>query len=159
MLGGAMRQSGVFGAAGLYALEHHRERLAEDNANARLIADTLAACSNILLDPATVMTNILVFDLAPGACDAAALVEQARGGHLGRAGGRQGTLTVAACPRSGLAVQLPGSPLAAAPAASSHVSATRSRIASSSAARGKGSGSRRAPSTECTFSTSTATDQ
>jgi threonine aldolase len=79
MLGGAMRQSGVFGAAGLHALEHHYERLAEDHANAALIGETLSASPGILLDPSTVQTNILVFDLAPGAPDAATLVAQARG--------------------------------------------------------------------------------
>jgi threonine aldolase len=78
MLGGAMRQAGVFGAAGLYALEHHYHRLAEDHANACLIAGVLAACRNVRLDAATVQTNILVFDLAPGAPDAAALVSLAR---------------------------------------------------------------------------------
>jgi len=78
MLGGAMRQSGVFGAAGLHALEHHYERLAEDHANAALIGGTLAASPGILLDPSTVQTNIVVFDLAPGAPDAATLVARAR---------------------------------------------------------------------------------
>jgi len=78
MLGGAMRQAGVFGAAGLYALEHHYERLAEDHANARLIAGVLASGDDIRLDPATVQTNILVFDLAGGAPDAATLVARAR---------------------------------------------------------------------------------
>jgi threonine aldolase len=78
MLGGAMRQVGVFGAAGLYALAHHYERLAEDHANARLMADILMTSKPILLDPATVQTNILVFDLAPGAPDAPTLVAHAR---------------------------------------------------------------------------------
>lgn len=77
MLGGAMRQAGVFGAAGLYALEHHYGRLAEDHDNARRIASVLAACPAITIDTATVQTNILVFDLATGAPDAATLVERA----------------------------------------------------------------------------------
>ena len=50
MLGGAMRQSGVLAAAGLHALEHHVERLAEDHANARLIGERLAACDGVALD-------------------------------------------------------------------------------------------------------------
>jgi len=78
MLGGAMRQAGIFGAAGLYALEHHYARLAEDHANARRIAAALQPCERIQLDPATVQTNILVFDLAAGAPDAATMVIRAR---------------------------------------------------------------------------------
>jgi len=78
MLGGAMRQAGIFGAAGLYALEHHYGRLAEDHANAATLGRMLAASDSILLDLATVQTNIVVFDLAPGAPDAAALVARAR---------------------------------------------------------------------------------
>ena len=78
MLGGAMRQTGVFGAAGLYALEHHYGRLAEDHDNARRIAGVLATCPAIAIDAATVQTNILVFDLAAGAPDAATLVERSR---------------------------------------------------------------------------------
>ena len=78
MLGGAMRQAGVFGAAGLYALEHHFDRLAEDHDNARRIASVLAASPAIRLDLATVQTNILVFDLAARAPDAATLVAIAR---------------------------------------------------------------------------------
>ncbi len=78
MLGGAMRQAGVFGAAGLYALEHHYDRLAEDHANARAIAALLASSDRIELDLETVQTNILVFDLAPDAPDAPTLVARAR---------------------------------------------------------------------------------
>ena len=78
MLGGAMRQVGIFAAAGLYALDHNVERLAEDHANARLIADGLAASPRIVIDPATVQTNIVVFHLAPGAADAATVVTRAR---------------------------------------------------------------------------------
>ena len=73
-----MRQAGVFGAAGLYALEHHFDRLAEDHDNARRIASVLAASPAIRLDLATVQTNILVFDLAARAPDAATLVALAR---------------------------------------------------------------------------------
>jgi threonine aldolase len=73
-----MRQSGIFTAAALYALEHHRERLADDHANARALAETLAASRAVRLDLATVQTNIVVFHLAPEALDAAALVAKAR---------------------------------------------------------------------------------
>ena len=64
MLGGAMRQAGIVAAAGSYALRHNVERLAEDHANAGLIADRLAGCPGIVLDPDAVETNIIVFEVA-----------------------------------------------------------------------------------------------
>jgi threonine aldolase len=78
MAGGALRQSGILSAAGLYALEHNMERLADDHANARLIGERLAASRRIVLDLGTVQTNILVFSLAPGAPDAATVVARAK---------------------------------------------------------------------------------
>ena len=80
MAGGAMRQAGILAAAGSYALAHHVERLAEDHANARLLADELLRGDDIELDPATVQTNILVFSLADrrGVPDAGAFVERCR---------------------------------------------------------------------------------
>jgi threonine aldolase len=67
-LGGGMRQVGVLAAAGLHALDHHLERLADDHVHARLLAD---ACG---LDPAAVDTNIVVVDVP----DAPAVVAAAR---------------------------------------------------------------------------------
>lgn len=78
MLGGAMRQAGVFAAAALHALDHHLARLPEDHANARLLADRLADSPTVHLDPATVRTNIVVFGLGPAAPDAQTVVERAR---------------------------------------------------------------------------------
>jgi threonine aldolase len=78
MMGGAMRQVGIFSAAGLYALDHNLERLADDHANARLIGERLAASRRIALDLDTVQTNILVFGLATGAPDSAAFVARAK---------------------------------------------------------------------------------
>jgi threonine aldolase len=80
MLGGAMRQVGFLAAAGSYALAHNVERLAEDHANARRLAEVLAASPAIRLDPAMVATNIIVFALAdaPGVPDAAAFVAACR---------------------------------------------------------------------------------
>lgn len=72
-MGGAMRQAGIIAAGGLYALEHHVERLADDHANARRLAEGLAGLPGIKLDPADVETNIVIFD-ATGALDAAAAV-------------------------------------------------------------------------------------
>jgi threonine aldolase len=78
MLGGAMRQSGIFAAAGQFAIEHHMERLAEDHANALRIAERLAQSERILLDLTTVQTNIIVFSLSARAPDANTVVAQAR---------------------------------------------------------------------------------
>ena len=78
MFGGAMRQVGLFAAAGLYALDHHIARLAEDHANARRIAGRLAASPRVALHLATVQTNILVFEVTPEAPDAATIVARAR---------------------------------------------------------------------------------
>ncbi|MEO5881835.1 MAG: GntG family PLP-dependent aldolase [Caldimonas sp.] len=79
MLGGAMRQVGIFAAAALHALEHHLAGLHDDHANARLLATGLKRSARIGLDLASVRTNIVVFTLAPEAApDAAALVAAAR---------------------------------------------------------------------------------
>jgi threonine aldolase len=61
MWGGAMRQAGIVAAAGLYALDHHVERLTEDHENARVLAEGLASLDGVTLDPADVETNIVVF--------------------------------------------------------------------------------------------------
>ena len=82
MAGGAMRQVGIFAAAGEYALDHNLGRLADDHANARLIAERLAASPAIELDLATVQTNIIVFGLAASAPDAATVVGRARAAGL-----------------------------------------------------------------------------
>lgn len=66
--GGGMRQVGILAAAGLHALDHHVERLADDHAHAQLLA---SACD---VDPASVHTNIVVIDVP----DAAAVVAEAR---------------------------------------------------------------------------------
>jgi len=78
MFGGAMRQVGIFAAAGLHALDHHLERLVEDHANARVIADRLARNPAVVLDPNTVRSNIVVFGLTAEAVDANTLVSRAR---------------------------------------------------------------------------------
>ena len=78
MLGGAMRQSGIFAAAGLYALEHNMERLSEDHANARLIAERISQAPRVVLDLASVQTNILVYHLAKGAPDSSEVVAAAK---------------------------------------------------------------------------------
>jgi threonine aldolase len=74
MFGGAMRQAGILAAAGLWALDHNLDRLAEDHANARLIAERLAGLSGVEIDLATVQSNIVIFHMAERAPDAAAIV-------------------------------------------------------------------------------------
>ncbi|MDX1546885.1 MAG: GntG family PLP-dependent aldolase [Rhodothermales bacterium] len=66
LFGGGMRQVGVLAAAGLYALEHHRPRLAEDHAKARRLAEGIAALPAFRVDLGTVETNIVMFDVATG---------------------------------------------------------------------------------------------
>ena len=78
MLGGAMRQNGIFAAAALHGIEHHRTRLVDDHRHARALAEALATSPAVQLELATVQTNIVVFQLASGAPDAATLVAQAR---------------------------------------------------------------------------------
>jgi threonine aldolase len=65
-LGGAMRQAGVIAAAGIVALDEMIERVAEDHANARLLAGELAKMDGIELDPTTIQTNIVYFGLQAG---------------------------------------------------------------------------------------------
>lgn len=67
-LGGGMRQTGILAAAGLHALDHHVDRLADDHEHARILAEAVG------VDPAGVETNIVVFPHP----DAPGLVERAR---------------------------------------------------------------------------------
>ncbi|HKE45337.1 MAG TPA: GntG family PLP-dependent aldolase [Steroidobacteraceae bacterium] len=78
MSGGAMRQVGIFAAAGLYALDHNLARLSEDHANAQLIGRRLKLSARVVLDLATVQTNIIVFGLTEHGRDAHAIVAEAR---------------------------------------------------------------------------------
>lgn len=63
LFGGAMRQAGIVAAAGLYALEHHVERLAEDHANARVLAEGLAD-AGLPVDPEACESNFVLVDVA-----------------------------------------------------------------------------------------------
>jgi len=63
VLGGGMRQSGIIAAAALYALENNVERLAEDHANARRLAEGIRQIDRLQLDPEVVDTNILFFNV------------------------------------------------------------------------------------------------
>ena len=65
MVGGGMRQIGFLGAAGIYALDHHINRLEEDHRKAKKMAQGLARIKNVLIQPEEVETNILFFDVSP----------------------------------------------------------------------------------------------
>jgi threonine aldolase len=58
-----MRQAGIVAAGARYGLQHNVERLAEDHANARFLAEGLAGIEGVEIDPATVETNIVIFDV------------------------------------------------------------------------------------------------
>jgi threonine aldolase len=64
MTGGGMRQAGVLAAAALYALDHHVERLAEDHANARRLAEGLQGLPGVAVQAPE--TNMVFVDVAPG---------------------------------------------------------------------------------------------
>lgn len=65
VVGGGMRQSGLLAAAGIYALENHLERLADDHANAARLAAGLAAFEGCEIDPGTVQTNMIYVGFPP----------------------------------------------------------------------------------------------
>ncbi len=75
-MGAGWRQAGLLAAAGLYALDHHVERLADDHQNARQLAQLLAGFG--VVDPASVETNIVLLELSQARIGAADLVAQAR---------------------------------------------------------------------------------
>jgi threonine aldolase len=63
VVGGGMRQAGILAAAGIYVLEHHVERLAEDHDNAMRLAEGLAAIDGCEVDPGAVQTNMIYVGL------------------------------------------------------------------------------------------------
>jgi threonine aldolase len=64
LLGGGMRQVGIIAAAGVYALRHNIERLAEDHVRARKLAEALSEIEAIRVDLEAVQTNIIVVDVS-----------------------------------------------------------------------------------------------
>jgi threonine aldolase len=91
MFGGGMRQVGVLAAAGLYAVENNIERLGDDHANARRLAEGLAAVDGLAVELERVHTNMVFFDVTREDIDAATLVERMR---------ERGVLAVNLSPRS-----------------------------------------------------------
>jgi len=86
-LGGAMRQAGILAAAGLYALEHHVERLEEDHIAASALAVGLAGIAGVTVEP--VDTNIVYFNVAGTGMDDATFAQRLRdqGVRVGAFGG------------------------------------------------------------------------
>ena len=80
MFGGAMRQAGILAAAGIYALEHNVERLAEDHHHAKLLAERICHARGVRLNPQEVETNILFLqlDLDEARLDAYGLMQAMR---------------------------------------------------------------------------------
>jgi threonine aldolase len=71
-----MRQAGVLAAAGIVALEEMIDRLAEDHANARLLAEAIAEIPGLAIDPRTVQTNIVIFEVTDPALTPAELSQR-----------------------------------------------------------------------------------
>lgn len=88
LLGGGMRQAGILAAAGLVALHTMVDRLAEDHANARRLAQGLTQIPGLMVDLETVQTNMVMCDLLDGQWSAAAVAEAfAEAGVLANANG------------------------------------------------------------------------
>lgn len=79
VLGGGMRQAGVLAAAGIIALAENVDRLADDHATARRLAEGLAAIGGLAVDPAAVQTNMVFLCLPPARADALAAYLRERG--------------------------------------------------------------------------------
>ncbi|MCX7340253.1 MAG: beta-eliminating lyase-related protein [Hyphomicrobiales bacterium] len=101
--GGAMRQSGFLAAAGIYALDHHVERLAEDHDNARALAKGLAALPGLCLTYDAIDTNIVFFDVAGTGRTAEAIVNALKDkGVIMGGGGLFGPTTIRAVTHLGV---------------------------------------------------------
>jgi len=79
MFGGGMRQAGVLAAAGLYALEHHIARLADDHRRARVLGERLDAMAGFSVNLDSVATNMVYADVHADVGSAADLVEHLSG--------------------------------------------------------------------------------
>jgi threonine aldolase len=78
MFGGGMRQAGIIAAAGIYALEHHLDRLKEDHRNAKRLAVGLKEFKGVSIDPKYVETNIIIFDVTDTGMTGAQVAEVMR---------------------------------------------------------------------------------
>lgn len=78
LFGGGMRQAGILAAAGLYALQHHRDRLADDHAAAALLGDVVSQHAQLNLLGDRVETNMVIFEVAAELATAEAVVAYLR---------------------------------------------------------------------------------
>jgi threonine aldolase len=85
MFGGAMRQAGIVAAAGVYALEHNIDRLADDHARARRLGEGLAA-AGLPVEPDHVETNFVQIDIGRLGLDQADALERAHQAGVGISG-------------------------------------------------------------------------
>ena len=91
VLGGGMRQAGYLAAAGIYALDHHRERLAEDHRRARELASILSEMEYVeKVEP--VETNIIIFEMDESQISADAFIDKLRENQILIIGMGQGKL-------------------------------------------------------------------
>ena len=74
-----MRQDGIIAAGALYALQHNRQRLAEDHANAQILAEAMRKADGLSLWPDAVETNIVIFRVEPKLGTAAEFVAELKG--------------------------------------------------------------------------------
>jgi threonine aldolase len=81
-IGGAMRQAGILAAAGLYALDHHVERMADDHANALMFAEEVAKLPGVSVDLEAVQTNIVYFDIGERDENAVSAALEAKGADI-----------------------------------------------------------------------------
>lgn len=95
LLGGGMRQAGILAAAGLFALDQNVERLADDHANARVLAEGLHRIPGIAIDPTTVQSNIVFFDISGTGIETANFLQRLAdaGVRMSGAGGRVRAVT------------------------------------------------------------------
>jgi threonine aldolase len=82
VFGGGMRQAGILAAAGIYALEHHVSRLAEDHVNAQYLAQLLQAIAGVAVDVVSVETNMVMFQVPQSSKSTEQLLEDCREGGV-----------------------------------------------------------------------------
>ena len=82
MFGGGMRQAGILAAAGIYALDHHLEKLKATHDQAKRLAHFLSGCKGVSIDPAQVETNIVIFDVSPSQKTPAQIAQALRAGGV-----------------------------------------------------------------------------
>src|SRR5262249_26600501 len=78
LLGGGMRQGGIIAAAALHALEHHVERLAEDHANAQILARAVEETEGLALESGPVETNLVWIAVDPALGPAPEVAQRVR---------------------------------------------------------------------------------